>query len=85
MTISYIKEVVNLLELISSVQELTVEQHKDEWVMLQDVFAFGHPNIYLTYQHVMLSNLQLENPGAWEELVKEDLGGSLSGQPFSTE
>ena len=87
MTISYIKEVVNLLELISSVQELTVEQHKDEWVMLQDVFAFGHPNYgrYLTYQHVMLSNLQLENPGAWEELVKEDFGGSLSGQPFSTE
>ena len=53
--------------------------------MLQDVFAFGHPNYgrHPTYQHIVLSNLHLENPGACEELVKEGFGGSLSGQPFS--
>ena len=33
----------------------------------------------------MLSNLHLENPGAWQELVKEGFGGSLRGPPFSTE
>ena len=33
----------------------------------------------------MLSKLHLENPRAWEELVKKDFGVSLSGQPFSTE
>ena len=40
--------------------------------MLPDVFAIGHSNYgrYLTYQHVMLSNLHLENYGTWEELAK---------------
>ena len=82
MTINYINEVGNLLALISSVRESTIEQHlQAELLMLPDVFAFSHPNYrrYLTYQHVMLSNLQLENPGTWEELVKEGFSGSLSG------
>ena len=77
----------NLLALISSVRDSTIErQLQAEWPMLPDVFAFGHPNYgkYLTYQHVMLSNLHIENPGAWEELVREGFNGSLSGQPFST-
>ena len=33
----------------------------------------------------MLSNLHLENPGTWEELIKEAFGGRLNDQPFSTE
>ena len=33
----------------------------------------------------MLSNLHLENPGTWEELVKEGFGGRLIDQSFSTE
>ena len=88
MTISYIKEVGNLLALTYSVRELTIERHlQAERLMLPNVFAFDHPNHgwYLTYQHVMLSNFHLENPRAWEELVKEGFGRSLSGQPVSTE
>ena len=82
MTISYIKEVKNLVPLISSVQESTIVRHPQvERVMLPDAFVFGHLNYgqYLTNQHVMLGNLHLENPGALEELVKEGFGGSLSG------
>ena len=73
--ISYIKEVGNLLTLICSVRESTIEQGKDEQVMLQDEFAFGHPNYgrYPTYQHVMLSNLPLKYAGAWE-VIKEGSG-----------
>ena len=38
--ISYIKEVGNLRALISSVQELTIEQYlQAEWLMLPDAFA----------------------------------------------
>ena len=78
MTISYIKEVGN--------RELTIEQyHPAEQAMLPNAFAFGHPNYeqYLTCQHVILSNLHLENPGTWEEQVKEGFSGTLSRQPFS--
>ena len=40
MAISYIKEVGNLLALISSVQELTIERYlQAEWLMLPDTFA----------------------------------------------
>ena len=87
MTISYIKDVGNLLALIASVRESKIEQRKDERVMLPDVFAFGHPNYgrYLTYQHITLSNLHLENPRDWEGLVKDGFGVNLSSQPFSTE
>ena len=33
----------------------------------------------------MLSNLYVKNPKAWDELLNHGFGGSLSGQPFSTE
>ena len=69
MTISYIKEVANLLALISSVREISIERHlQAERAMLPNVFAFGQPKYsrYLTYQHVMLKNLKQENPGAWK-------------------
>ena len=88
MTLSYIREVGNLLALTSSVRESIIERHlQAERLTAPDEFAFGNPNYgrYLTHQHVMLNNLHLENPGGWEELVKEDFGGSLSGQPFSAE
>ena len=78
----------NIMSSISSFRESTIEQRlQAERLMFPDVFALGHPNygLYLTYQDVMLSNLHLENPGAWEELVKEGLSRILSGQPFSTE
>ena len=83
-TISYIKEVGNILAilaLVSSVRESATERHlQAERVMLPDVFLFGHPKYgqYLTYRRDMLSNIHLENHGAWEELVKGGFGRSLS-------
>ena len=44
MMTSYIKQVGDLLALINSVQESTIERRKDERVMLQDAFVFVHPN-----------------------------------------
>ena len=80
-TISYIKEVGNVLASISSVNESTIERNlQAEQAVLPDTFAFVHPTYvqYLTYQHVMLSNLHLEHPWIWEDLVKQGFGGSLS-------
>ena len=73
---SRLKEVANLLALICSVREMSIEQHlQAERAMLPDVFAFGHPNYSrdLTCQHVMLKNWEQENPGAWKELSNEGL------------
>ena len=67
---------------------MTIEWHlQAEQIILPDIFAICHPKYqqYLTYQYVVLNNLHQQNPGAWEELVKDDFGGCLGNQPFSTE
>ena len=88
MVVNYMKDVSNMLALVSSVRENCIERHlQAERVLCRDLHALGHPNYsrYLTYQHVMLSTLHEKNPKAWEELLNNGFGGSLSGQPFSTE
>ena len=87
MMIEYLKDVSNMLALISSVREKHIERHlQAERVLLPQLFAFGHVNYarYLTYQHVTLSNLHQTNPAAWTELKGNGFGGSLTGGPFST-
>ena len=39
---------------------------------------------YLTLQHVNLLNLGINRKNTWNDLMENDLGVSLSGQPFST-
>ena len=88
MTVNYLRDVSNMLALVSSVREKCIPRHlQAERVLCRDLHALGHPNYsrYLSYQHVMLSNLYVKNPKAWDELLNHGFGGSLSGQPFSTE
>ena len=64
MMISYIRDVSEMLALISAVRENTIERHlQTERVLLPQLFAFGHLNYarYLTYQHIILSNLHKTN------------------------
>ena len=61
MTIQYLKDVSNLLALVSAVGENNIEKHlQAERQMLKQVFAFDHQNYarYLSYQHVFLRELQ---------------------------
>ena len=83
----YLKDVSEMLALISAVRENNIERHlQAERALLPQLFAFGHMNYarYLTFQHVTLTNLHQTNPAAWAELKENGFGGSLSGGAFST-
>lgn len=87
MMTAYLKDVSEMLALISSVRENSIERHiQAERALLPQLFAFGHMNYarYLTYQHVTLTNLHESNPEAWNELKERGFGGSLRGGAFST-
>ena len=87
MIIGYLKDVSEMLALISAVREKSIKRHMQaERALLPQLFAFGHMNYarYLTFQHVTLTNLHQTNPDAWAELRENGFGGSLSGGPFSS-
>ena len=87
MIIEYIKDVSKMLSLIYVVRENSIELHlAAERAILPKCFAFDHPNYfgYLTAQHVNLSALSTQKSETWEDLLANDFGGSLSGEPFST-
>ena len=83
----YVKDVSLLLALVSAVLEKTFELHVvAERALLPKCFAFNriHYARYLTAQHVNFHRIQIDKKEAWEDLVKDGFGGSLSGFPFST-
>ena len=87
MMTQYVKDVSLLLALISAVREKTIELHVvAERALLPKCFAFNHINYsrYLTAQHINLQRIQIYKKEAWEDLLKEGFGGSLSGSTFST-
>ena len=63
------------------------ERHlQSERNMLSLTFAFDHQNHarYGSYQHAYLNNLKTSNTQAYEDLLKRDFGGGITGQSFST-
>ena len=83
----YIKDVSNLLALVSAVREKKIEWHLvAERAMLPKLLAFNHIHYarYLTAQHLNFQKLQIKTEAAWENLVEDGFGGSLTGLPFST-
>ena len=87
MMIQYIKDVSVLLALVSAVREKSIELHiAAERALLPKCFAFNHMNHlrYLTIQHVNFERIQIDKSSAWDDLVNEGFGGSLTGQRFST-
>ena len=60
MTVNYLRDVSNMLALVSLVREKCIPRHlQAERVLCRDLHAPGHPNYsrYLSYQHFMLYNL----------------------------
>ena len=87
MTIQYLKDVSNLLALVSAVRENNIEKHlQAERQMLKQVFAFDHQKYarYLSYQHVFLRELQPNGHPAFKDLVNYGYGANLSGQKFAS-
>ena len=74
-----------VLALVSAVREGCIERHlQAERKLIHLAFAYDHPNYshYCTYQNVYLTNLkQINHP---EDLRQKGLGGSLTGDTFSS-
>lgn len=82
MIIGYLKDVSEMLALISAIREKSIERHMQaERALLPQLFAFGHMNYarYLTAQHVTFTNFNQTNPDAWAELRENGFGRSLNG------
>ena len=87
MTVSYLQDVSVLLSLVSAVRECNLEEHLQAERKLVDLaLAFDHQNYgrYNCYQNVFLRNLQQTSHPTFEELELKGLGGSLTGEPFSS-
>ena len=87
LTIKYLKDVSLILALVSAVREGNFERHlQAENGMAGLCFAFDHPNYarYVSYQHVYLSRLKIENKEAYDDLVTKGFGASTTGEPFSS-
>ena len=85
-TLAYLKDISSLLALVSAVRDADIELHlQAERDMLKQVFAFDHQNYsrYLTYQHVLLTNLKLNQSQSFEDLKLRGIGANYSGDKFA--
>ena len=87
MTVAYLKDISSLLPSATAVRggdfQLHMEAERD---MLKYCFAFDHINYapYMSFQHVFLSGLEAKGDPAIDNLTKRGIGGSLSGDKFSS-
>ena len=87
MMFSYLKDVSDMVTIISDVRENSIERHLQVGrAVLPQLFAFGHMNYIrcLTCQHVTLSNLNKKKPKTLAELKENGFAGSLSDEPYFT-
>ena len=87
MTVNYLKDVSNMLAIVSAVRTGNIVQHlQAERRMLNLVFAFDHINYarYNSFQHVFLRKLPEVNPQAFQDLLDSGFGATSTGEPFST-
>ena len=87
MTVAYLKYISSLLASVAPVSggdfQLHMEAERD---MLKYCFAFVHINYarYMSFQHAYLSDLEAKVGPAIDNLIKRGIGGSLSGDMFSS-
>ncbi|KAG1692281.1 putative glutamate receptor [Nymphon striatum] len=85
--VRYVRDVSAMLCFVSAVREKRIERHlAAERVLLPKCFAFGHQNYarYMTFQHVKLQDIKSKQDEAWNDLLVNGFGGSVSGKPYST-
>ena len=86
-TVTYLKDVSLMLSLVGAVRECDIEKHlQAERKLLGLTFAYDHQNYsrYNTYQHAYLLDLKNSNHPAFNELKKKGMGGSITGEKFSS-
>ena len=86
-TVAYLKDVSSLLSLVRSVRDGNLNLHMEaQRVTLKFCFSFNHINYarYMTYQHLFLSLLEIENHPTVIDLKSRGIGSSLSGSRFSS-
>ena len=85
MTVAYLKDISSLLASAAAVRadDFHMEGKRD---MLKYCFAFDHINYarYMSFQHLYLSDLAAKGDPAIGKLIKRGIGGSLSGDKFSS-
>ena len=83
MKIAFLRDISSMLALVSAVRDNSFEKHlQAERDMLCHLFAFDHQNYArsLSYQHVMLTNLNSDNKEAYEDLRNRGFGANYSGE-----
>ena len=86
MTIEYLKDVSSLLSMVWAVRSGNFDGHlQSERDIIKQCFAFDHVRYsrYLSYQHVLLKNMENENHPAIQDLISRGYGRSMSGDLFS--
>ena len=85
MIVAYLKDISSLLASAAAVRggEFHMEGERD---MLKYCFAFNHINYaqYMSFQHVYLQDLEAKGDPAIENLIKQGIRQSLSGNKFSS-
>ena len=87
LTVEYLKDVSTLLALVSAVREGCIERHlQAEKKLIHLAFEYDHPNYsrYCTYLNTYLTYLKTTYHPAYDDLLKKGIGGSLTGDPFSS-
>ena len=87
LTVTYLKDVSLMLSLVGTVRECDIEKHlQAERKLLGLTFAYDHQNYsrYNTYQHAYLLDLKNSNHPAFNELRNKGMGGSITGEKFSS-
>ena len=87
MTVTYLKDISSLLASVVTVGGDNFQFHMEgKRDMLKYCFAFDHINYarYMSFQHLYLSDLEAKGDPAIDKLIKRGIGGSLSGDKFSS-
>ena len=87
LTVTYLKDASLLLSLVAAVREADIEEHLEaERKLSEYAFAYDHPNYarYNTYHNSYLLHLKQANHRAFLDLKEKGMGGSISGQKFSS-
>ena len=87
MVVASLRDVSSILALVSSVRGGNIELHLEaEGDMLKHLFAFNHLNYarYLSYQHILLNNLKVNNTSSFQDLAVRGMGANYSGNKFAS-
>ena len=85
MTVEFLKDVSLVLSLISAARDNNFDLHlqaERQMILLTGAYDHYHYTRYLTYQHVLYSNLKHESSPEYRDLATKGFAASYSGNAF---